>query len=472
MNLTAEELASLPPDLQEAMTLASDNAEALAVLMVEAVYLRAWSQEKRDQLKKGEIKGEFAGPGESFPIASPEDVSAAASSLGRAKGDTDTIKANIIRIAKKFGWESGLPEAWKEKEPAKNVAIFASGVLDDLLESVTDEQGAGLTKWIPVCYPGRWNGLDFTADMIHQMAETFNPKAESCPVKVGHEGDDTQPELSQIKEVKVAPCTLTNGQTVDTCLWVRMTRTPEALASQRRYRKTSIEAWPPQHDSNPTKGKWNLKGLAFLGSAAPAVPNLPPTNLSANTDTGGTHMPELEITEAQMKALKDQQTALTSSLANANNEALRLKSELAEAEAKLAATQKETKAAQIKNELAQFSDKLVPAQMQLLEPVFLALDSDEPTVKLASMANPISPRSCLIAFFQGYKDHGLTNPLDVPRLSGKKHGEVSEDDMDDAAFAHKKTQEFKDKFPDKPTTEAIKYGQNCVKERAKLRAKK
>lgn len=80
----------------------------------EFLTLREWSQEKRDKLKSGEIKGEFAGPHESFPIAGPEDVSAAASSLGRAKGDREAIKSAIIRIAKKHGWESGLPEAWKE----------------------------------------------------------------------------------------------------------------------------------------------------------------------------------------------------------------------------------------------------------------------------------------------------------------------------------------------------------------------
>ena len=186
-------------------------------------------------------------------------------------------------------------------------------------------------------------------------------------------------------------------------------------------------------------------------------------------------MPDIEITEAQLKGLKDQQTALTASLANANNESMRLKAEKDELEAKLAASQKAAKAEQIKNELAQFSDKLLPAQMQLLEPVFLALESDEPTVQLSASAVPISPRSCLIAFFQGYKTHGLTDPLNVPTLSGKKHGKdgaPSDDELSDTEYAVKMTAEFKAKFPEKPTTEAIKYGQGCVKERQKLRSAK
>lgn len=75
---------------------------------------REWSQDKRKKLQSGELKGEFAGPAMSFPVSSPEDVSAAWSSVGRAKEPRKTM-ANIIRIAKKFGWESGLPQTVKER---------------------------------------------------------------------------------------------------------------------------------------------------------------------------------------------------------------------------------------------------------------------------------------------------------------------------------------------------------------------
>lgn len=61
---------------------------------------------------------DFAGPNRSFPIVKPGDVSDAASSLGRAKGNPDTIKAAIIRIAKRKGaaFVAQLPEAWKDKQ--------------------------------------------------------------------------------------------------------------------------------------------------------------------------------------------------------------------------------------------------------------------------------------------------------------------------------------------------------------------
>ena len=61
--------------------------------------------------------GDFAGKNKSFPILKKEDVSAAASSIGRAGADnysTDVIKKNIIRIAKAKGWESELPKAWQD----------------------------------------------------------------------------------------------------------------------------------------------------------------------------------------------------------------------------------------------------------------------------------------------------------------------------------------------------------------------
>ena len=75
---------------------------------------REWSTEKRKALKEGKVKGEFAGPDMSFPISSPVDVAAAWSSVGRAANPRQ-IMAKIISIAKKHGWESGLPESVKTR---------------------------------------------------------------------------------------------------------------------------------------------------------------------------------------------------------------------------------------------------------------------------------------------------------------------------------------------------------------------
>jgi hypothetical protein len=75
---------------------------------------REWSAEKRKALTEGKVKGTFAGPDQSFPIASPVDVAAAWSSVGRAKNPR-AIMRRIISIAKEHGWESGLPESVKKR---------------------------------------------------------------------------------------------------------------------------------------------------------------------------------------------------------------------------------------------------------------------------------------------------------------------------------------------------------------------
>jgi hypothetical protein len=75
---------------------------------------REWDAKSREKLKAGKTKGEFAGPGTSFPIASPQDVAAAWSSVGRT-ANPRKVMAAIIRIAIKNKWESGLPETVRQR---------------------------------------------------------------------------------------------------------------------------------------------------------------------------------------------------------------------------------------------------------------------------------------------------------------------------------------------------------------------
>jgi hypothetical protein len=75
---------------------------------------REWSTEKRKALKEGKVKGEFAGPDMSFPIASPVDVAAAWASVGRA-ANPRAIMRKIISIAREHNWTSGLPESVKAR---------------------------------------------------------------------------------------------------------------------------------------------------------------------------------------------------------------------------------------------------------------------------------------------------------------------------------------------------------------------
>jgi hypothetical protein len=75
---------------------------------------REWSGDMRKALGEGKMKGGFAGPDMSFPIASPADVAAAWSSVGRSK-DPNSVMKKIISIAKEFGWEQGLPKTVRDR---------------------------------------------------------------------------------------------------------------------------------------------------------------------------------------------------------------------------------------------------------------------------------------------------------------------------------------------------------------------
>ena len=483
MNLTAEQLAALPADVQEALALAgkpSKSAEELSKDAAMASYEAGKDPKKNHDAMLAHAKAHAAhkseaadhlAKAEAAKASGDHETSAQCMDAGFKAEQRARHEANNILVHSQTALGNFSPISAVQGFSVAEAVHLAS--VDELLGAFVDSgTDAGLSDWLPVLYPGKWNDLPFTAAMIKEMAAGFNPNAESCPVKIGHEGDDTQPQLSQVRVVKVAPCTLTNGKTVENCLYVRMDRTPEALASLRQYRKTSIEAWPPQHQSNPTPGKWNLKGLAFLGAAAPAVSGLPPTHLSANSQ-GGASMPEPTV---DLKAAQDQAAAALASLAQANNEAVRLKAANDELEAKLAAQAREVKAAAIRHELADFAQVFTPAQMQLLEPVALALESDEPTVKL-SATQTVSPRTCLIALLQGIaknrSGNGLTDPLNVQALSGKKPVDPDTEDesaLSDEAFKAKKVKEFAAKDPKATMAANFAAADQALKERNKAKA--
>lgn len=78
---------------------------------------REWSTDMRKALQEGKMKGGFAGPDMSFPIASPADVAAAWASVGRSKDPEGTMR-KIIKIAKDNGWEQGLPKTVRDRMKA------------------------------------------------------------------------------------------------------------------------------------------------------------------------------------------------------------------------------------------------------------------------------------------------------------------------------------------------------------------
>ena len=85
---------------------------------------RKWTAEQRRQLAAGDIDGGFAGPDQSFPIAGPSDVGDAWGLAGQA-ANPDQVRRKIIAIAKRFGWQSGLPASALEWAEENGVSIKA-----------------------------------------------------------------------------------------------------------------------------------------------------------------------------------------------------------------------------------------------------------------------------------------------------------------------------------------------------------
>ena len=81
----------------------------------EASEMNFADKEYRLAIKEGKMKGDFAGEGMSFPIASPEDVRRAWSSVGRSDQPTKKLQKNILRIARRFNWINGLPKAVRDR---------------------------------------------------------------------------------------------------------------------------------------------------------------------------------------------------------------------------------------------------------------------------------------------------------------------------------------------------------------------
>ncbi len=89
----------------------ADYKDRLGLSFAECEELDFADKDYRLAIKDGKMRGDFAGEGMSFPIASPEDVRRAWSSVGRSDQNTDKLQKNIIRIARKHNWMNGLPKS-------------------------------------------------------------------------------------------------------------------------------------------------------------------------------------------------------------------------------------------------------------------------------------------------------------------------------------------------------------------------
>ena len=149
------------------------------------LYERFISQKERDAADASD----FAGKGKSYPILSPADVSAAAHALGRAGSSNlsvETIKKNIIAIAKRKGWTKYLPKAWqdggsdsgaggadtKAKEGADKISqsklILVESAGPAVLEDIFVSESARTNYPVKLISPGTGTMAHYPADVLER----------------------------------------------------------------------------------------------------------------------------------------------------------------------------------------------------------------------------------------------------------------------------------------------------------------
>jgi hypothetical protein len=99
------------------------------------LYNREWPQAKRDKLPAWS----FAGPDQSFPIETQEDLDNAVRAIGRTKHDPDRIRRGIRRIAERRNLE--LPDTWNYFDPSTYEVPNAPGY-GDTYEDVSQRAAA------------------------------------------------------------------------------------------------------------------------------------------------------------------------------------------------------------------------------------------------------------------------------------------------------------------------------------------
>jgi hypothetical protein len=133
------------------------------------LYERFISKSERDSADSSD----FAGKGKSYPILKPEDVTAAAASIGRAGSGNlgpSGLKARIIAIAKRKGWGKNLPKAWQsDTKEAKKPA--SKGL--QLVESATSTEAIVLREAkadyeIKLIAPGKGSSAFYPAEVLRR----------------------------------------------------------------------------------------------------------------------------------------------------------------------------------------------------------------------------------------------------------------------------------------------------------------
>lgn len=109
--------------------------------------------------------------------------------------------------------------------------------------------------------------VDFTPEILREVAETYNPELSEAPLVIGHPKLDS-PAWGYVGRVAFADGVLqvTEESQLD----------PDFAEMRRKghFKHPSASFFTPTAPNNPTPGKWYLRHVGFLGGATPALKGL------------------------------------------------------------------------------------------------------------------------------------------------------------------------------------------------------
>ncbi len=278
----------------------------------------------------------------------------------------------------------------------------------------------------PILVGGRWNGHPLDLAAMEELVATYNPEAQPAPIKLTHQevkDEAKKKAYGWVKRLRLGDWTPPGAKAAVKTLFATLAFTDEGRQAVQSgaYRMKSLEAWPREHPSNPTPGKWTFRALALLGAESPGCPNLTPLTLAAgeedietpvlilqadDTPNPGGHQPPQKADPMDPNELAALQAKATENAA--------LHNQVAELTAKLAATAKAQETATIQTRLDGLlkEGKLTPAQVALAAPIALSL-ADEGVVTLAE-GKTSTPRAAFFQLLEGLETHGLLTPSGAP----------------------------------------------------------
>jgi hypothetical protein len=304
----------------------------------------------------------------------------------------------------------------------------------------------------PILVGGRWNGHPLDLAAMEEMVATYNPEAQPAPIKLTHaevEDEAKKKAFGWVKALRIGDWVPPGAKRAVKTLFATLSFTEEGRQAVQSgaYRMKSLEAWPRQHQSNPTPGKWNFRALALLGAESPGCPNLTPLTLAAGDEDIETPVLALQAEETPtpnpggpqppathgVNMTPEELAALTAKAGTATA----LEAENTKLMAQLAAAKAATDATTVQARLEGLvkDGKLTPAQAALAKPVLLSV-ADEGAVTLAE-GKTSTPRQALFSLLEGLKGHGLTTPLQVPHTSPAQLATDDAKAFDAAVAKHK-----------------------------------